>query len=213
MKVDLVAHMGDDLSIVNAARVSYGGKSEQLSTTDRGLIRYLLANKHTSPFEHVTFTFRVEAPIFVARQWMRHRTWSFNEISYRYKEPDMEFYLPDVWRKQSGDNKQVTEGALDAEKQVLASTYANAVYEHAKHAYQELLDLGVGRELARIILPVGLYTQFYGTVNLHNLLHFLTLRDHDHAQHEIRYPAQRIKELIKPIVPVTLDIWEGMDNV
>ena len=210
MKVELVSHMGDDLTVVNAARVSYGGESDVLTDKDRRLIQYLLENKHTSPFEHVTFTFRIEVPIFIARQWMRHRTWSFNELSYRYKEPDMEFYLPGVWRKQSTDNKQVTEGELDADKQILASTYANAVYKHAEHAYQELLDLGVGRELARIVLPVGLYTSYYGTVNLHNLFHFLELRDHEHAQPEIAWTARRIRELIRPIVPACMDSWERL---
>lgn len=208
MNIDLVDYVGDDLTVANAARVSYGRATSSLTDADVKLISYLMKNKHTSPFEHVIFTFRIEVPIFTARQFMRHRVWSFSEISYRYKEPDMKFFLPDQWRKQSSDNKQVTEGALDAENQVLANTYANAVYEHARHAYQELLDLGVGRELARIVLPVGLYTEFYGTVNLHNLFHFLDLRDHKHAQQEIAWAAGRIKELISPIVPHCFRAWE-----
>lgn len=210
MIVDLVSSMGDDLSIVNAARVSYGGYSDEWKDRDARLIKYLLKNKHTSPFEHVTFTFYVKVPIFIARQWMRHRTWSYNEVSYRYKQPEMEFFVPHKWRQQSNDNKQVTEGEIDAQAQRQATTYANAAYEHAKHTYQELLDLGVGRELARMVLPVGIYTEFYGTVNLHNLLKFIELRDHEHAQPEIAWCAKRLRELAEAAVPRTISIWEEL---
>jgi thymidylate synthase (FAD) len=122
----------------------------------------------------------------------------------------MEFYHPVKWRMQSGDNKQVTEGEIDGAAQRAATTYASAAYEHAKHTYQELLDLGVGREMARMVLPVGLYTEFYGTVNLHNLFHFIELRDHEHAQREIRWPTLRLKELASRVVPRTFSIWDDL---
>lgn len=208
--VRLVDSHGSDLSIANAARVSYGDGSKGREK-DKKLLRYLLANRHTSPFEHVSFTFHVKTPLFVARQWMRHRTWSFNEISYRYTQPTLEFYVPKSWRGQSGDNKQMSAGDLPHSGQVIASrAYAKATRE-AVVAYRTLIEAGVSRELARTTLPVSVYTEFYGTVNLHNLLHFLGLRLHEHAQQEIREYAEDIVGLIEPVVPDTLEIWRTLN--
>ncbi len=210
--VRLVGHMGDDLSIVRSARVSHDAdwRSGDDSGKDEKLIGYLMRNRHSTPFESVTFTFEIKAPIFVVRQWHRHRTWSYNEVSARYTELPEEFYVPDMNQvtTQSAVNKQ----ARTDERHPLAESIVNelrAQNELAFQSYKNLIHIGVARELARTVLPVGTYTRFFGTVNLHNLLHFLALRDHAHAQYEIRIYAQAIKELIRPIVPVSLAAWEG----
>lgn len=207
--VELVDSMGSDASIIKAARVSYNGDSLILERADKDkkLLRYLLKNRHTSPFEHVTFTFHVKAPIFVARQWMRHRTWAFNEVSARYTEVDQDYYVPDAWRYQSTDNKQMSKGSFNNAD--LSEDYLNAL-NNCWEVYYNMMDKGVAREMARMILPVSSFTRFYGTVNLHNLLHFLTLRDHEHSQWEIREYAQKMRELIEPIVPNTIRIWDEL---
>ena len=209
--VQLIDHMGNDMSIVRAARVSYAGESKG-DEKDRGLIKYLLKNRHTSPFEHVVFTFRVECPIFVARQWMRHRTWSFNEVSYRYTEAPEDAWYPTEWRAQSNENKQMSAGVLDSFHQKVAQDTYHKAIDFSLRSYQWLLNLGVTREQARAVLPVATMTSFYGTVDLHNLLHFLSLRLHEHAQPEIRVYAERILELITPIVPWTVEIWKELND-
>jgi len=209
--VILVDHMGTDLSVVRAARVSYG-KETKREEQDRKLIRYLLKNRHTSPFEHVVFTFRVECPIFVARQWMRHRTWSFNEVSYRYTEAPEETWVPEMWRTQADGNKQMSDGFLDDSGQLSADEVYNYAVDVARNSYDALLRMGVAREQARAVLPVATMTSFYGTVDLHNLLHFLSLRLHPHAQPEIQSYAQKMLDLITPIVPWTVEIWKELNE-
>lgn len=209
--VELITHMGDDMSIINSARVSYDGDhAERLPDKDKKLIRYLLKNHHTSPFEHVQFTFHVKAPLFVARQWMRHRTWSYNEISARYAKVEEGYYFPSKWRGQSTDNKQMSSGELPDDLQVgLDSEYYQAC-ETAFSTYNALIAAGVSRELARMVLPTSSFTRFYASVNLHNLLHFLSLRDHPHAQHEIRVYAEAMKDIIQKYVPWTIASWEEL---
>lgn len=207
-KIELIDSMGNDLSISNAARVL---KEEWRELEDPKLIKYMLKHGHTSPFEHVTFTFYVKAPIFVIRQWHRHRTWSFNEVSGRYKELPEEFYVPDLTKigVQSGTNHQ----SRDMKDNELADRIREDLHVLQAVAfdnYKNLLEHGCPRELARIVLPLGTYTEMYATVDLHNLLHFLKLRDDEHAQYEIQVYAQAIKDLIRPVVPVTLDIWENL---
>jgi len=208
--VRLVDHMGDDLSIVRAARVSYDAdwRSGEDEGKDSKLIRYLLANNHTSPFEAVTFTFEVKAPIFVVRQWHRHRTWSYNEISARYTELDEGYYVPEAKNitTQSADNKQMRT-TTQHPKSLWARTEIQSAVEGAYFVYRELLRQGVPRELARSVLPTAAYTRMFATVDLHNLLHFLRLRLHAHAQWEIRQYAAAIASLIKPVVPVTMLHW------
>lgn len=206
---ELVDSMGDDLSVVQAARVSTGSgtKGEE---ADKKLINYLMRHSHTSPFEQVTFKFHVKCPIFVARQWMRHRTWSYNEMSGRYMELPREFYNPSVWRAQDTANKQ---GSLPYN----GDTYwVKGAYEEAlawcERAYQSLLDNGVARELARMVLPLSTYTEFYGTVNLHNLFRFLKLRLDSHAQPEIQVYAQALLMLITPIVPWSVEAWRDKET-
>jgi thymidylate synthase (FAD) len=207
--VRLVAHMGDDLSIVRAARVSYDAAwraGEDAGSDDR-LIRYLWANAHTSPFESVEFQFEVKAPIFVLRQWHRHRTWSFNELSARYRELPEEFYVPapDQVGAQSANTKQAR---IAAEPDSISPTLIRAACENAFETYRTLLARGVPRELARSVLPVSTYSHMFAKVDLRNLFHFLELRCDAHAQYEIRIYADAMLSLITPIVPVAVAAWK-----
>lgn len=202
--VRLVDWMGDDLSIVRAARVSYNAEPRN-DGSDEKLVRYLLKNGHTSPFEHVTFTFDVKAPIFVFRQWHRHRTWSFNEVSARYTELPEEFYIPEPEKVglQGTGNKQVR--VLDENQQ--AGAIISLMRQHHEEAfivYRSLLAAGAAREIARCVLPLATYSHMFATIDLHNLFHFLRLRLHPHAQYEIRVYAEAMRDLIEPHVPVAL---------
>ena len=196
MEVHLIDHMGDDASTVQAARVSYGQGTKTVSE-DRHLIRYLMRNWHTTPFEMVEFKFRIKVPIFVARQWLRHRTASVNEVSARYSEVSNEYWVPTEYRAQSSTNKQ---GSGEFMKDITSHPQEHSS-ELAFDVYDGLLSKGVSRELARIHLPQSTFTEFYWKINLHNLFHFLRLRMDSHAQQEIREPAMKVFELIKPIVP------------
>lgn len=210
--VRLVDHMGSDLSVVRSARVSYDAawRAGDDTGSDERLINYLWSHRHTTPFEAVTFTFEVHAPIFVFRQWHRHRTWSFNELSARYRELPEQFYVPDasVLKAQSKNNKQGRDGDLDPRDVERAQYAMRAAGAQAFAAYQQMIEGGVARELARSVLPVSTYSTMFATVNLLNLLKFLTLRCDEHAQYEIRVYADAMLELIRPIVPVTVEAWE-----
>jgi len=208
--VRLVDYMGSDLSVARAARVSYDAawRAGEDQGSDAKLINYLWKNHHTTPFEAVSFTFEVKAPIFVFRQWHRHRTWSYNELSARYRELPEEFYVPapDKIGLQNKDSKQARD--ISGENTV-AAAHINATCEHAFRAYRMLLEDGVPRELARSVLPVATYSHMFASVDLLNLLKFLTLRCDGHAQYEIRVYADAMRELIRPIVPVCVKAWEG----
>jgi thymidylate synthase (FAD) len=205
--VRLVDYMGSDLSIVRSARVSYDAnwRDGEDEGKDAKLIAYLMKNRHTSPFESVQFTFEVKAPIFVFRQWHRHRTWAYNEISARYTELDEGFYLPEtsVITTQSATNKQMrtTEQNPNAEG---ARFVMDEHFKLCQQRYKLLIEWGVPRELARSVLPVAAYSRMFASVNLHNLFHFLRLRLHEHSQYEIRVYAQAMLQLIEPIVPVAV---------
>lgn len=209
--IELEDYMGNDNTIVCAARVSTLKKSKG-AESDAKLIKYLLKNSHLTPFEMVVFQFRVKAPIFVARQWFRHRTSSISEQSRRYTDEDIEFHIPKTLRYQSTDNKQMSAGEFDIVK---AEPLIDSIWKISDEAYRiylMLLDNGVAREQARMVLPVNLYTSFYFKMDLRNLFHFLELRDHPHAQEEIRLYAQQIKKLIQPIVPVSYAAWEELNQ-
>ncbi|QEH36604.1 Thymidylate synthase ThyX [Aquisphaera giovannonii] len=214
--VRLVDAMGSDLSVVLAARVSYDAawRAGEDQGSDARLIRYLWKNRHTTPFEAVSFTFEIKAPIFVFRQWHRHRTWSYNELSARYRELPEEFYVPDpaLIGQQSASSKQAREiGDTDAAmlgQRRAEVEHAREVMEGAFAQYRRLLEGGWPRELARSVLPVATYSHMFATVNLLNLLKFLTLRCDGHAQYEIRVYADAMRELIRPIVPVCVSAWE-----
>ena len=208
--VRLVDSMGDDMSIVRAARVSYDAEPRG-DGSDEKLIKYLMRNRHTSPFEAVVFTFEVKAPIFVFRQWHRHRTWSYNEVSARYTALPEEWYVPDPRSigTQSKDNKQMRDfdGAMTS-ADVEAVARINVTCQNAHDHYKILIDAGVPRELARSVLPVATYSRMFATVDLHNLFHFLRLRLHEHSQYEIRVYAEAILQLIAEECPVAVEAFK-----
>ncbi len=209
--VGLVDFMGSDKSIVNAARVSFGGdNAAPLDARDEKLIAYLLREKHGSPFEHNSLTFKVVAPIFVVRQWMRHRIASYNEISGRYVEVKEQVYTPLSFRQQAKSNRQASVEATDALDQARAHEVWAAAWASAYAAYQELLSLGVTREQARGVLPLALYTEFYFTCNVRALLHFLELRDHKGAQFETQLYARALAALSEPLFPATFRAWRAL---
>ena len=195
--------IGLDSAVVQAARVSYGKGTKKVND-DKNLISYLMQHKHTTPFEMVDFKFHIKAPIFVTRQWMRHRTGTFNEISGRYSELKSEWYIPEVVREQSINNKQ-------GSGMPMVSSYWEEYMEGCEiqnNYYNNLINEGVSKEVARIGLPQNMYTEFYWKVNLHNLLHFLKLRSHPTAQEEIREYADEIKNIIQPLCPTTVAAFD-----
>lgn len=208
--VRLVDVMGDDEAIVQAARVSYG-KGTKSVNEDRGLIRYLMRHKHTSPFEMVEFKFHVKLPIFIARQWIRHRTANVNEYSGRYSEMKDEFYIPEAsqMRTQSLVNKQGRgdDNLPDESISNILDTLAES-NNRLFSEYSEMLNLGLAREIARINLPLSNYTEWYWKIDLHNLFHFLRLRIDPHAQYEIRVYGEAIAEIVKSIVPMAWSAFE-----
>lgn len=208
--VRLVDYLGDDSRIVQSARVSYGEGTKSYRE-DKGLIDYLLRNDHTSPFEQVSFTFHIKMPIVVARQWIRHRTAKVNEISGRYSVMASEFYVPaaeDI-ALQSDDNKQGRQNEpVSAELAKEIQDIISAEQERVYGTYTRLLEMGLARELARINLPLSLYTEWYWTMDLRNLFHFLRLRMDAHAQKEIRVYADAIFEIVKKVTPMAAEAFE-----
>ena len=208
--VGLVDHMGDDSAIVQAARVSYGKGTKKISE-DRGLINYLVRHAHTTPLEMVTFKFHCKMPLFVARQWIRHRTASVNEYSGRYSEMSEDMYFPELEQiqPQSTNNKQGRSGEFTAQEKRQIAFIINENNVHDQNNYQHLLSTGLAKELARGVLSVNNYTEWYWQINLHNVFHFLKLRLDKHAQYEIRVFAEAMYELIKDIVPLACDAFEN----
>lgn len=215
--VALVESMGSDLSVIRNARVSYDAewRTGEDAGKDEKLLHYLVKNGHTSPFEAVQFTFEVKAPIFVFRQWHRHRTWSYNEISARYAELPEEFYVPKPEQIgiQSNHNKQMREfvsaasdigGYQPSDRDIDAINLIRASGERSFAHYRAMIAAGVPRELARSVLPVGTYSHMFATVDLHNLMHFLRLRLHPHAQYEIRVYAEAMLEIIRKVCPISV---------
>ncbi len=216
-RIELIDSMGNDLSIVNDARASFEKSSTQLSDRDIKLINYLIKHQHTSPFRGVVFKFKVKAPLYISRQWWKHVIASnhndeqlgWNEKSFRYVAIDdsNEFYIPQTFRKQSKNNKQATVGNLAEDLNHKAIAIYQAQCEHSYQAYNQLLELGVGREQARGVLIPAVYTSWVWTVSLQALLNFIGLRLGTGAQSEIGAYAQAIIELIKPVVPVSMKAW------
>lgn len=204
MNVRLVDHMGDDSAIVQAARVSYGQGTKSVNE-DRQLIRYLMRHWHTTPFEMVEFKFHVKVPIFVARQWLRHRMASVNELSARYSVVKDDFWVPTDYRRQSAQNKQGSDAeSFKDDSATMSQTHSCRT---AFDVYDGLLGRGISRELARAHLPQSTFTEFYWKIDLHNLFHFLRLRMDDHAQPEIHEASKEVFELIKPIVPLACEAF------
>ncbi len=207
--VRLVDTMGDDMAVVRAARVSYGNESKG-EKADEKLIHYLMKHNHGTPFEHIVFTFHIKCPIFVARQWFRHRIGSFNEISGRYTELATEFFVPTTLRENKTANHQASiEGNFtDDETQSMLSEW-NYALEIAESTYESLLERGVAREQARAILPIGTYTEFYWTVNLRSLFNFIRLRTADDSQTEMREYAEKIQAIARDFAEWSFEAFES----
>lgn len=213
-RVKLINSMGGDLSVVASARVSNGVTYEEASkgpAKDQALINYLVKHRHGSPFEHTSFQFYVKAPLFVVREWQRHRMASYNEVSGRYTEFSPEFYYPDKWRVPGDSNKQGSRFPLSSEYlpewHVNRSLDINVAYNTAYTMYTSLLKMGVAKEMARMVLPLGTYTEFYWTVNARSLMNFLSLRMGEDAQWEIRQYAIAIEDMFRTIMPMTHKAW------
>jgi thymidylate synthase (FAD) len=197
--------MASDLSVVNGARVSFARRKEELDDSDAGLIRFLMRERHGTPFEHNAFRFHIRCPIFVAREWMRHRVGSFNEFSLRYARATEDFYVPepeDV-RSQVGKPGAYTFETVEAELAADTRDAMREVYEQAFATYERLVEAGVAREVARSVLPVGAYTEFYWTVNARSLMNFVSLRASETAQREIRRYAEAVEHFLEQQMPVT----------
>jgi thymidylate synthase (FAD) len=203
--VRLDGALADDLSVVNGARVSFARRKEEMDGSDEGLIRFLMRDRHGSPFEHNAFRFHVRCPIFVAREWFRHRIGSFNEFSLRYAKATDDFYIPEIAdvRTQVGKPGAYTFEPVEDELAETTRDELRAVYDHAYETYTRLVEQGVARELARSVLPVGAYTQFYWTVNARALMNFVSLRNSEFAQLEIRRYAEAVEAFFAELMPVT----------
>jgi len=214
--VELIDHMGSDLTIVNSARVSFGENKKELSDKDKNLINYLVKHRHTSTFEHNVATFKFVVPLFIRSQHHRHRTWSYNEISRRYTDVDMRFYVPRGFRKQHNSNRQasiaetvtplINCGPINRAPKA-ADELVRRHHEYSLRLYDEMLKAGICREQARGVLPQNLYTEYYGTCNLNNLLKFIDLRMHDGAQWEIQKVAEAVLEIISELWPTAVDSY------
>ena len=214
--IEVIDTLGDDLTVVNSARVSFGKRKEKFDKSDERLVRYLAKYKHYSPFRHLQIQFHVKAPEFVMRQWYKHvvgiettsnsstKDHAWNEISGRYVEVE-DFYTPEIFRKQSEDNKQATEGAI--EEQMHAQTLWGVAMFNAKKYYNDLLDLGVGKEQARAILPLNQYTEVYWTASFQAVMNFIELRNEKTSQWEIQQYAKSMLDLMHESFPKTTEIW------
>ena len=216
-KVEYVQHSGEDITIVNSARVSFGKHKEELDDKDLKLISYLVKHRHTSVFEHNTVTFRFAVPLFVRSQHHRHRTWSYNEISRRYTDYDLQFYEPDNFRTQHKSNRQASNlKSLINPVLSCGSDCNDMVALHNQMSldlYARMIQAGVCREQARGVLPQNMYTQYYGTVNLNNLLKFINLRLHEGAQWEIQKVAQACQAIATQLWPITMEAWANNKEI
>ena len=206
--------MADDLSVVNGARVSFARHKAEMDDSDAGLIRFLMRHRHGTPFEHNSVRFHIRTPIFVAREWFRHRIGSFNEFSMRYAKATDEFYVPEAGDVRSQVGKPGAYSFEPVSEEVAEATREElrAVYEAAYSAYERLVELGVARELARAALPVGAYTEFYWTVNARALMNFLSLRNSEAAQREIRLYAEACERFLAERMPVTYASFVANDR-
>lgn len=218
-KVQLVQSMGSDATIVRAARVSFGKdeQGDQLSDKDKKLIRYLIKHKHTSTLEHCNVTFKCVVPLFIRSQHHRHRTWSYNEISRRYTAEKLEFYAPKVFATQHDNNRQASNrnNLIDPKIGSYGKTASETIrifHNEAVNLYNELMDAGVCREQARGVLPQNLYTEYYASANLNNILKFIELRSHEGAQWEIQKVAEAMLQILEGLYPETLKAYNEVRN-
>jgi thymidylate synthase (FAD) len=206
--------MADDLSVVNGARVSFARRKTEMEPSDEGLIRFLMRERHGTPFEHNSFRFHIRCPIFVAREWFRHRIGSFNEFSMRYAKATDDFYVPapeDV-RTQVGKPGAYTFETVEPELAESTRETLESVYRTAYAAYEELVEAGIAREIARCVLPVGAYTEFFWTVNARALMNFVSLRASETAQREIRRYADAVESFLAEKMPVTYEAFVANDR-
>lgn len=223
--VEYVEHMGSDLTVVNSARVSFGKQREELNEKDKKLINYLIKHRHTSTLEHNIITFRFCVPLFVRSQHHRHRTWSYNEISRRYTDVNIQFYEPENFRTQHKSNRQASNDELinpninefnDRPLPVSPYYASEAVRQHNVNSlslYNKLLEKGICREQARGVLPQNLYTEYYGTCNLNNLMKFIGLRTHEGAQWEIQQVALACLDIAQDLWPVTINAYKEIKGI
>ena len=218
--VSYVEHMGSDLTVVNSARVSFGVAKTELDDRDKKLIKYLIKHRHTSTLEHNTVTFRFVVPLFVRSQHHRHRTWSYNEISRRYTDKDLRFYLPNNFRTQHESNRQASNPddlrnplAYKDFSMLTCAELLESRTDDCLRTFEVLLEAGVCREQARMILPQNLYTEYYGTVNLSNLLKFIDLRTHEGAQWEIQKVAEACLDIATDLWPETVTAYRNIRDV
>jgi thymidylate synthase (FAD) len=240
-RIELVDYMGSDQAIIDAARVSFAGDIQNMFSVDGTpidpgmswnapgrwrpekdpkLLRYLIKNQHWSPFEHCTIKWHIVVPLFVRGQWHRHRTWSYNEVSRRYTSEDLRFYEPTAYRFQAKSNKQASDWSglcdphLDGATSVGSLTTVS-VMQHviaSMRLYESMLEAGIAREQARMVLPQNMYVRFYGTVNLRNALAFIQLREDNHAQWEIYQAAKAMREHLEHLYPEALKAWDEVQK-
>lgn len=211
--VKLDGVFASDLAVVNAARVSFNQESDEMTDREVGLINFLMKNRHGSPFEHGYFRFKIKCPIFVAREWFRHRIGSFNEWSGRYSKIEPEFFLPDEFRTQVGKPGAYSFTAWEHEDEEAVREEIIDFYKEANDLYELLLKMGIAKEQARIVLPVATYTHFVWSVNPRALMNFLSLRAHRDAMKEIRDLAYEVEKVFMEIMPVTHAAWEANDRI
>ena len=216
--VEVIDSLGSDLTVVNSARVSFGKRKEVYDKSDRALVRYLAKHKHFSPFRHMMVQFHLKAPEFVMRQWYKHvvgiettsssstKDHAWNEISGRYT-PVTDYYIPEVWRKQSQDNKQASEGELnDLQQKRMTHLYERYLLD-VERVYETMVNTGMAKEQARVVLPLSQYTEVYWTASFQAIMNFIDLRDEKTAQWEIQQYAKSLKEMMYDIYPETVKIW------
>ena len=219
--VEVIDSLGSDLTVVNSARVSFGKRKETYDKSDRALVRYLAKHKHFSPFRHMVVQFHLKAPEFVMRQWYKHvvgiettssyptKDHAWNEISGRYT-PVSDYYIPEIWRKQSQDNKQASEGELDKLQQKRMSYLYERYLFEVERVYDTMVDAGMAKEQARVVLPLSQYTEVYWTASFQAIMNFIDLRDEKTAQWEIQQYAKCLKEIMYEIYPETVKIWSDV---
>jgi len=219
--VEVIDSLGNDLTVVNSARVSFGKRKEKFDNSDRKLVKYLAKHKHFSPFRHLQVQFHIKAPEFVMRQWYKHvvgiettsnsstKDHAWNEISGRYVEYD-EFYQPEIYRKQSSDNKQASEGQFVDDEHNLANTNWRQAHAMSLTAYKQLIEMGMAKEQARCILPLTLYTEVYWTASFQSIMNFIELRDEKTSQIEIQEYARTMKDLMSDVYPEITKIWSDL---
>jgi len=217
--IEVIDHLGNDLTVANSARVSFGKRKKTYDKSDERLVRYLAKHKHFSPFRHLVVQFHIKAPEFVTRQLYKHvvgiettsssitKDHAWNEISGRYV-PVEEYYIPEIWRQQSEDSKQASVGAISSQEEA-REAYQQAI-KVGKHYYEKLLEMGVAKEQARVLLPLSQYTEFYWTASFQAICNFIELRDEPTAQWEIRQYAIVLKKMLHELYPVTTQVWEDL---